>query len=118
TLDGSGVGAITFAGPGAVAYSGPSTLGTRTLTLSGSKIGNVFGLTLADNDTGGDDLTALLKSGPGSWIITANNTYTGGTTINAGSLQVGNGGTTGSLGTGTVTDNGNLTFNRGDTVTV
>jgi fibronectin-binding autotransporter adhesin len=118
TLDGSGSGAITFAGPGAVAFSGPTTPGTRALILSGSTTGNVFGLLLADNDTANGDLTALTKSGPGSWIITANNTYTGATTINAGSLQLGNGGATGSLGAGAVTDNGNLTFNRSGAVSV
>ena len=32
--------------------------------------------------------------GAGTTILTANNTYTGGTTINAGTLQIGNGGTT------------------------
>ena len=44
------------------------------------------------------------------------NTYSGGTTISAGTLQVGNGGTTGSLA-GKITDNALLMFNRWDNIT-
>jgi outer membrane autotransporter protein len=54
--------------------------------------------------------------GPGTTILTGTNTYTGGTTISAGTLQLGNGGTTGSI-TGNVIDNGILAFNRSDSVT-
>ena len=50
--------------------------------------------------------------------LTANNGYSGTTTISAGVLQIGEGGTTGSLGTGAVTNNGTLTFNRSDDVSV
>lgn len=44
--------------------------------------------------------------------FTGNNTYGGGTVINAGTLQVGNGGSSGSVGFGPVTDNTLLIFNR------
>jgi len=76
---------------------------------------------LADNDStpgpsqlGGN--RQLIKYGTGTLTITSDATYTGGTTINAGTMQIGNGGTTGSI-MGNVTDNGTLTFNRSDTVT-
>jgi len=49
-------------------------------------------------------------------VLAADNTYSGGTTIDAGTLQVGNGGTTGSLGTGAVTNNATLAFNRANGV--
>ena len=39
----------------------------------------------------------LTKSGPGTLVLSAGNTYTGGTTISAGTLALGNGGTTGSV---------------------
>ncbi|MBX9699596.1 MAG: autotransporter-associated beta strand repeat-containing protein, partial [Acetobacteraceae bacterium] len=56
--------------------------------------------------------------GPGTTILTGANTYAGGTTIAAGTLQIGDGGTTGSLGTGAVTNDGTLAFNRSDTLIV
>jgi autotransporter-associated beta strand protein len=50
-------------------------------------------------------------------IFTASQNYTGATTINAGSVQIGNGGTTGALSTSSaITDNANLTFNRSDNI--
>ena len=50
--------------------------------------------------------------------VTGNNTYAGGTTISAGTLQIGNGGTIGSLGLGGVLDNAALVFDYGNSVTV
>jgi outer membrane autotransporter protein len=49
-------------------------------------------------------------------VLSGDNSYTGGTTISAGTLQLGNGGTTGSI-SGNVIDNGTLAFNRSDVVT-
>jgi autotransporter-associated beta strand protein len=54
--------------------------------------------------------------GGGTFVTTANNGYTGGTTIGpASTLQLGNGGTSGSI-VGDVTNDGTLAFNRADTV--
>ena len=49
-------------------------------------------------------------------VFTGNNTYTGVTTISAGGLQLGDGGTTGSVG-GNVVNNAELAFNRSDAYT-
>ena len=50
--------------------------------------------------------------------LTGANTYTTATTISAGTLQVGAGGTTGSLSANSaITNNGTLSFNRSNTIT-
>ncbi len=58
---------------------------------------------------------------PGDHAHRRKNAYTGTTTINgnaARSDRLGNGGTSGTLGTAAVTDNGTLNFNRSDSVSV
>ncbi|MFO1208401.1 MAG: autotransporter-associated beta strand repeat-containing protein [Amaricoccus sp.] len=56
---------------------------------------------------------ALTKAGSGTMIVAAANSWSGGTTVAQGTLQVGDGGTTGSI-TGDVVDNGVLAFDRAD----
>ena len=51
---------------------------------------------------------AVNQIGTGTTILAADNTYTGPTTIASGTLQVGNGGTTGTLGSGPLVNNGTL----------
>jgi autotransporter-associated beta strand protein len=68
-----------------------------------------FGLPISGN--------GALKVLAGNVTLTGNNSYKGATTISAGTLQVGNGGTSGSLGnTASITDNGSLIFNHSDSV--
>ena len=61
---------------------------------------------------------AVNQIGTGTTILAADNTYTGPTTIASGTLQVGNGGTTGTLGSGPLVNNGTLAFGRSDTLTL
>jgi autotransporter-associated beta strand protein len=58
----------------------------------------------------------LTKTGTGTLLLLADNIYTGGTRIDAGTLQIGDCGTTGSI-VGNVLNNSLLVFNRSDTST-
>ncbi len=76
----------------------------RTLTMAG-QLNNWY------------NPASLVKSGSGTAVLTANNSYGGGTTISSGTLQIGNGGATGTLGSGAVTiaSGAVLTINRSGT---
>ncbi|TQS91095.1 autotransporter outer membrane beta-barrel domain-containing protein [Limnobaculum zhutongyuii] len=54
---------------------------------------------------------SLTKTGNSTLLLTGDNSYVGGTTISSGILQLGNGGTSGSV-IGNITDNGTLVFDR------
>jgi autotransporter-associated beta strand protein len=77
--------------------------GTATLTIgTGNATGGNFQGVLANNNNAGAGVLALTKTGTGTIALSGANTYTGATTISAGTLQVGNNGA-GQTGTGTVT---------------
>lgn len=90
---------------------------TNILVGAGAGITTANGITATFNSQlmGTDGLTT---GGGGTVVLNNNNSYTGGTTVSAGTLQVGNSGTTGTLGAGDVTDNGNLAIDHSDTITI
>ncbi|WZB71963.1 autotransporter-associated beta strand repeat-containing protein [Achromobacter xylosoxidans] len=84
------------------------------MTNNGSLVfnrGNTYTLGGTISGTG-----SVTQQGNGTTVLTTANTYTGGTTITTGILQLGAGGTTGSI-VGNVSNNGALAFNRSDTYT-
>jgi fibronectin-binding autotransporter adhesin len=113
---GSASGALTFNG-GTLQVTGTTFTATARAINWGAN-GGGFDIADAGNrftvsqtlGSGG----ALTKAGAGSLVLTAANAYAGGTTISAGTLQLGNGGTTGSI-IGNVTNNGSVAFNRSNT---
>lgn len=111
---GAAAGGLTIAGGTLRTTADVST--ARTLQLNGA--GNFLtdaGTTLTLN-RGIGGLGSLTKSGDGTLVLAGANGYTGGTTISGGTLQLGNGSSSGSL-TGNVLNNGTLAFNRPDDIT-
>ena len=113
TIDSSGAGPVVMTNSGLLAVSGT---GPRALTLTGTVADtNTLTAILPDSPSGG--AVSLTKNGPGNWILGGNNTYSGGTLINNGTLQVG-ASPNGALGSGSVINNAALVFNRTGTLVV
>ncbi len=90
----------------------PITLGADT-TFNATNSGTF----IFNGDLGGAG--GLTRTGTASKLVLAGtNTYTGDTLIDSGTLQIGNDGATGSLGSGDVIDNGTLRFDRTGTLDV
>ncbi|WP_196217485.1 autotransporter-associated beta strand repeat-containing protein, partial [Burkholderia pseudomallei] len=112
---GAATGGLSFDGGTLEATGTFTTARGTTLTAKGGTIDVDAGQTLTMNGAIGG-AGALTKTDAGTLVLNNANTYGGGTIIGAGTLQVGNGGTTGSL-SGDVANNGLLAFDRSDNVT-
>ena len=135
----SGFGSLTKNGAGTLTmtndntYSGVTTVSAGTLQIgNGSTTGSIQGdivigtnanviFNRFNNSTQSGVISgegSLTKIGAGILTLTGNNTYEGGTTIDAGTLQIGNGSTTGNIiGNIAIGDNANVTFNRSNSIT-
>ncbi|HUA82187.1 MAG TPA: autotransporter outer membrane beta-barrel domain-containing protein [Dyella sp.] len=92
--------------------------GVSGSSITGNAAGNSLGVTNTVDSMYAGTIAgslSLAKNGAGMLTLTGTNTYNGGTQISAGTLQLGNGGTTGSI-VGNVTDNGVLAFNHSDDI--
>ena len=97
---------------GSIAGAGNYSIAGFTLTAGGDNTST----TVSGNITGASG--ALTKTGSATLTLTGSNSYSGVTTISAGTLQIGNGGTNGSLSaSSSIVNNGALAFNRSDTIT-
>ena len=121
---------------GLVNFNSASNFGTGPILLNGGGLQwaagtstdissrlAAFGAAGATFDTNGNTVTlasalsgigGVTKIGAGSLVLAGNNTYSGTTTISAGTLQLGNGGTSGSIA-GNVVNNATFALNRADT---
>ncbi|MEX0689251.1 MAG: autotransporter-associated beta strand repeat-containing protein [Pirellulales bacterium] len=130
----SGTGNLTFSGPGRLtlaansSYTGNTTVTAGTGSAEGYTLHtfsagtSTFALTLPEiratlsgdiSGTGGFTLDT-----PSTLVLTGSNTHQGETIISNGILQVGDGGSTGSLGSGAVINNAALIVNRTGAVTI
>jgi len=118
------VGSGTLTLTGTNTYTGGTTISAGTLqlgddtTLTGSIVGNITNnsalivanpanLTLAGAISG---TGTLAKNGAGTLILTGASTFSGGTTITTGSVQLGNGTSTDGSLAGNITNNATLVF--------
>ena len=133
TLNGTGVsggGALHSTG-GNNSSAGAITLGSatlinsevtgNTLTLTGGITGGGFPLTVGGSGntsittTGISGISQLIKNDDGTLTLGVSNTYSGGTSINAGTVAIQNGG---SLGSGTVVVASGASLNLQNGITV
>ncbi|EHH2103999.1 autotransporter outer membrane beta-barrel domain-containing protein [Salmonella enterica subsp. enterica serovar Havana] len=123
----SGSGKVEKSGDDALTLSGANTYSGGTLISDGTLVasnvealgtGDVTDNAVLELNTGGDFDNAISgsgqveKSGDGTLTLSGSNTYTGGTTINDGTLIATS---VDALGSGDVTDNATLALNTGGT---
>ncbi len=82
-LDNSGTGLLKF-----TSNFTATGAGSKTLTLQGSTAGTAeIAGSIVNN--AGVNTTSLLKQGTGTWMLSGSNTFTGTTTVSAGTLALG-----------------------------
>ena len=123
TINSNGSGALVWTNSAFMPTQTGYTL-NHTLTLGGNNTGNNEIQGAIIDQTAGSGKQSVIKADSGKWILSGNNTYTGTTTINAGTLlvnralaaasavSVNSGGTLG--GNGTI--GGSVTVNSGGTL--
>jgi len=84
----NGSGALTFSNTTFNALNGGDGP-ARTLTLGGANDGvNTIAGAILDNNASAGKIISVIKQDSGQWILGGNNTYTGNTTVSAGTLLI------------------------------
>lgn len=91
---------------GSLTGAGDVALGSGTLTLGGNNASTTYGGELSGTGS-------VIKTGTGTWTLTGDNIYTGTLSVSVGGVQIGNGGTTGTLDASAITL-GNSTTDPGE----
>ena len=115
TLAGTGVGPLDLTATGNSSVTGDLALGSATSNTWAVNSGLTMDVSGAISGTS----AAITKAGDGTLILSGNNSYTGGTTLSAGTLVLGN---ASAAGTGTITQTSGigtstLRLNTGGTIT-
>lgn len=126
TAAAAGAVGLGVGGGGVTDYSDSEVASLFNSTLTGFTLNAASGVaidTTAGNFTQSTALTAaraLTKLSANTLTLTGSNTYSGSTTIGGGTLQIGNGGTTGSINSASAiagATGATLAFNRSDDIT-
>ncbi len=110
-LNGNSIAVAALSGTGGTITDNNATPGTSTLTVNQSTTTSFSG-TLADGPT---RFLALVMSGNGTLALDSADSYSGGTTINAGTVQLGN---AAALGSGELTLSGGELDLNGNSIAV
>jgi autotransporter family porin len=126
-----GSGSLNFSGGASFTIKAGNALNVGNATVNGVAGGAITGLGSVNNNgvinfnqadsryvfnPGTTGTGSVLQNSAGTTALAGAMTHTGGTIITAGKLQIGNGGSSGSV-SGDITDNATLSFNRQDAAT-
>lgn len=121
----TGVGTLTLLGDVALAVSGTGTVGasisgklslgsaTRTMTVADGSASNDLSISAAISGTGSAGLT---KAGSGNLLLSGSNTFTGTTSINAGTITASGGSAISDSGGVTIDSAGTFALSTDETI--
>jgi autotransporter-associated beta strand protein len=97
---------------------GSSASGTSIYSIGGLNTSTTFAGSIVDGGTSAAGFVSVNKVGSGTLTLTGTNTFAGATTVTLGTLQIGDGGTSGQLGLAAINNSATLVYNRSDAITV